>query len=293
MTPRKKVFPPSSDPKKERAAEHIFDHLCRHVVCLTIRYTLLDNRGKAYGKERFLAYSGFVMSINGIWSLVTAGHVLKSLDDYLANKQIKIVSCSLVDYFGKGAAVRSPTPFPIEDTPKAYIDDADLGLDIGLIYLRPLIQQGLEANHILPIREENWVRQHTVEFQAYTLLGFPSELVNQHTKPVDPGEPMNAVVAPVIIGTKRIENPDTELPSSVKIPPSKFPWFIGQLIPPQTPNIVGMSGGPIFGLRGTSDGGLRYWVVAMQSRWFEQCRIILGCPVPIFADLVSQAMYRP
>jgi hypothetical protein len=65
---------------------------------------------------------------------------------------------------------------------------------------------------------------------------------------------------------------------------------MGRVSSAKAPNIKGMSGGPILGLRGTPDGGLRYWVVALQSRWFEQSRIILGCPVPLFATIVQQLL---
>jgi hypothetical protein len=58
------------------------------------------------------------------------------------------------------------------------------------------------------------------------------------------------------------------------------------------PSIVGMSGGPIFGFKKGEDGLLRYWIVAVQSRWRESARIIFGCPVRTFATLVEQELQR-
>jgi hypothetical protein len=291
MRPRNKVWPESPDPERERAVEHIFDHICRHLVCLGIRYALLDDKGhRTDDKEYFIAYSGFVMCIDNVWFILTAGHILKEeLDDNLARKKIELSSCRIVDYFGKDAKVHYPTPFPYEDAPKAYIDDKELGLDIGLIFLRDFFREGMISNGIIPITEENWVHQHKVEFEAHGVLGFPKELVDRHTKPVSTGEPMNSVVAPVLIPLERITDP-TAIPSSVEIPASRYPWFLGRLTPAEVPNIKGMSGGPILGFRGTPDGGLESWVVAVQSCWYEESRIIRGCPVPVFAELIRTAI---
>ena len=60
---------------------------------------------------------------------------------------------------------------------------------------------------------------------------------------------------------------------------SELPWFIGQLPSKAAEfNIKGMSGGPIFGYSLGSDGGLRYWIVALQSRRsIPRPEIVLAC----------------
>jgi hypothetical protein len=290
MRLRNKIWAAHPDPEHERGVEHIFDHLCRHIVCVSFRYAILDERGRRTDKEHFITYSGFVMCVEGVWFILTAGHILKEeLDQNLANKRIEIVSCNIADYFGKDAKVRYPTPFNYEDMPRAYIDDEALGLDIGLIFLRPFFQEGLKANGIVPITEENWLTQHRANFESFMLLGFPKEIVDRHTKPVGPGEPMDGMVGAVLISIEQI-TARSQLPPSVEIPESVHHWFVGRLKPDEVPNIKGMSGGPIFGLRQTPDGGLLYWVVAAQSRWYEKSRIILGCPVPIFAEIIRTAI---
>jgi hypothetical protein len=273
----------------ESAIEHIFGHLCRHVVCLAFQFVALDERGKPTGMEQFMACSAFIMQIRGIWLLITAGHVLKEeLDDNVARRKIRITSCVIADDFGKDAKVHHmPTPFPYEETHRDYVDDPHLGLDVGLIPLRDIFRDGLTANGILPISEANWVHQHRVDFEMYFILGFPKEIVDQHTKPVDLGQAIQAHVKPVLVKVHQITDP-SQIPSTVEIPPSSLPWFVGRIPDTQLNSIKGMSGGPIIGTKGTPDGGFKYWIVALQSRWYEKSRIALGCPVPIFAELIGK-----
>jgi hypothetical protein len=89
--------------------------------------------------------------------------------------------------------------------------------------------------------------------------------------------------AAVIEGIQK--NPE-DAPESTK---SNWPWFIGYVPPGQgVDNIKGMSGGPIFGFRIRGDE-LHYRIAAIQSRWWANSRIILGCPVPIFSYTVCAA----
>ena len=38
------------------------------------------------------------------------------------------------------------------------------------------------------------------------------------------------------------------------------------------------------------DGKRRYWIDAIQSAWIRSKRIIFGCPVPLFAQMVEDAL---
>ncbi|WP_442580324.1 hypothetical protein ACSBOB_33590 [Mesorhizobium sp. ASY16-5R] len=52
-------------------------------------------------------------------------------------------------------------------------------------------------------------------------------------------------------------------------------------------NMVGMSGGPVFGFAG-NEKELRYWIVALQSAWLKDTRTTFACPVPVFAPLLTE-----
>src|SRR5262249_54517786 len=94
-----------------------------------------------------------------------------------------------------------------------------------------------------------------------------------------------AAVQPVMMTVRRLDS----LPADVQ--PTTIPWFVGQL-PRQLdiPDIRGMSGGPILGFRRNKDNQWEYWVVALQSWWFPDRRIIFGCSLPEFAKRVMAAM---
>jgi hypothetical protein len=49
-----------------------------------------------------------------------------------------------------------------------------------------------------------------------------------------------------------------------------------------------MSGGPIFGF--IIGEQIRYWTVALQSAWYSEARVVVGCPISIIAGLISSYM---
>jgi hypothetical protein len=90
-----------------------------------------------------------------------------------------------------------------------------------------------------------------------------------------------------LLPVERTDTPHRELPASV------YPWFIGRVLPLSgLSSIVGMSGGPIFGLKKMPNGEWRYWVVALQSWWDAETKTVYGCPVPIFASLIADWLDR-
>lgn len=259
----------------------------RHVVCLAVQYVALDDNGQPSGKEHFLAISGFMMSFRGLWFLVTAGHVLNDLDNRLKRRELRITSCRLADYFGIDAKIKEPLPFTYdEDTIRGFIDNDQIGLDLGLIFIRDFFRLSLEANGVKAIVEEDWSSIDSISFDAFVLLGFPAELVRRATPSVEQGRSITATVPMTAIGVEYIEDVST-IPDTVPLAESELPYFYGRLIPTDVPKIEGMSGGPIVGMKQTPQG-IRYWIVALQSAWYERSRIIKACPVQIFGIIIDE-----
>jgi hypothetical protein len=269
--------------------KQLHDTFCQHLVCLTVRFTRIGEDGRSDGREECRYYSCFVLSISDRWFLVTAGHALQYINEALDSPRLRLISIRLADFFGdrQGIVLREPTPFVIEKERQFFIDEKSLGLDFGFIPLSDLFRCGLEANGILPIPECNWGPQKGVEFSSYWMLGFPYALTASCNQPVPVGSPRTVTVAPVIISAEEIRNPG-DLPSSVEIPRSKSPWFVGRITADFDENIKGMSGGPIFGLAEMPNEETGYAVVALQSHWYETSRIIVGCPVLVFGQLIAQ-----
>jgi hypothetical protein len=93
-----------------------------------------------------------------------------------------------------------------------------------------------------------------------------------------------------MIALDRIEYEEIGEPPAGEQVPSEC-WFIGRLDPEsQIRDIVGMSGGPIYGFRRNEEGKLLYHVVALQSRWWNTSRTIFGCSLPYFAEEVHRRL---
>jgi hypothetical protein len=88
---------------------------------------------------------------------------------------------------------------------------------------------------------------------------------------------------PVMLRLDAIENERTRR--------SAPEWFTAKIHPEcEIQSIEGMSGGPIFGFRKNAQGQFLFHVVALQSRWDENQRIIFGCSLPYFAEWLHQEM---
>lgn len=248
---------------------------CRHLIglCVTYRY----KNAPAGAADRFNAYSGTLIEIdNGVYFL-TAGHILRYLEAARRSDDVEIKTASLADTFGLNRICDLPIPFDLGSVPFFFVDDDDEGLDFGIIPLAPYYVRLLAKNGVIALGEKNWIHQATLEFDLYWMLGFPEELASKRVPASG-----DALVAPVMFPLRRLSAPPPDRH------PTRHPQFVGQLDPGLSlQSIKGMSGGPIFGFKHDA-GGLRYWIVALQSAWHPQRRIVYGCSLPILASMMSQ-----
>jgi hypothetical protein len=278
----------SSMPSHSReTAQQMLAYFCNHLVALGGAYVELDAAGQEVGEPLFFAFPGFILSVRGIWCLVTAGHSIRDLDDKLQSGRIRLANCFLGDTFGSAPRVPEPTPFFYDDCPKLSIHEPDDGLDFALFPLRPYYRMHLEANGIRAIAEENWVRQDAEVCELFALVGLPTCLVDDPQQLRPCGNRLAGTVSPTLVPLFPIKlHPED-------VPPATFPWFIAEVGAAQAlPDIEGMSGGPIFGFFQDSSGEWQYWIIAVQSRWLPDRRILFACPVPTFAWLVERRLQR-
>jgi uncharacterized protein (DUF433 family) len=260
---------------------------CDHLVVLGGSYVPLDAQGHDAEAEKFFAFSGFILSVRGVWCLVTAGHAVQELEDNLRARRIRLANCCLADYFGSKPRVAEPMPFDYADCGKIFIDDEKEGLDFALLTIRSFYQMSLEANGIRAISEANWIAQDLSACELFALLGLPNCLVDKPWQLVPHGDRFAGVINPALVTVEAITLPPDEMPVS------RYPWFVGRVgAATGLPDILGMSGGPIFGFAKRPDGLWEYWIVAVQSRWRPSSRVIFACPVRTFAHLVEQELQR-
>jgi hypothetical protein len=270
----------------ERAQE-MLAYFCNHLVALCGSYVELDAARQEVGEPVFFSFPGFILSVRGVWCLVTAGHSIQGLDDDLQSGRIRLTDCSLADYFGSAPRVNEPTRFFYEDCPKLSIHEPDDGLDFALIVLRPYYRMNLEANGIRAIAEENWINQNVKACELFALVGFPTCQVD-NPRTLNPfGDRVAGTVNPTLVPVFPVKLHPEEVPRAT------FPWFIAEVgAAARLLDIDGMSGGPVFGFFQDSSGEWRYWIVAVQSRWRQDRRILFACPVPVLAGLVEVRLKR-
>ncbi len=254
---------------------------CRHLVSLSGWYQIMNSDGVPSGEDKFFSYSGFIISIQGVWNFVTAGHILEDLEQKISSKNIKVREVMLVDKFGPNAVSQYSIPFDYTHAPKLFMNDEEEGLDFGLVILRPNYCDLLKANSIVPVLEENWKSIPDEFANNYVMLGLPQQFIQTMAIRDNGSKRMAASVAPAAVGIKRLY----QIPEGVSA--TKFPRFIGKLADSGyvLEDIDGMSGGPIIGF---SQDWHRYWIIAIQSSWLRQRRINFGCLVSVFANLVDE-----
>jgi hypothetical protein len=228
------------------------------------------------------------MEVEGYWLLVTAGHIIHNIETALKQGTARIVRANLIDCLGAGATHIQPIPFPYESAEKYYEYDANKRTDFGFVSIPPLICRNLTVNKIAPVDWPNWMNQESVNFEAFFMLGLPTELMQQHIG--DPGmrDRSHVSITPVMLPVQRL----SEIPNDLKS--IQEPRFYGQILAPDSVlrDIDGMSGGPIIGLRQRSDGWGLYWIVAIQSSWIPSRRIMIAYPFPPLARSIEAELRR-
>lgn len=221
-------------------------------------------------KSRQFIVTAFVLSVENQWFLITAGHCLREIEK-LQLQGTEIVSCALIDTMGANAIDKFTIPFAYEDASPEYLSD-ELEFDYGVILLSLYYRQHLEANGIQPLTEEVWDMQPD-EFDFYKLIGIPYELLEV--------TPEDVKVTTTLLDIEPLKN----WPTSVRV--TTAPQFVGRIsLENRIKSIKGTSGGPIFGFVENPPGTLKYWLVALQSRWLPRSHIVVGCPTKILGQFL-------
>lgn len=240
-------------------------YLLNHTVaiCGTYRYTTGPQ-----DPERAYAYSGCVVASAKNWHILTAGHAIQ---DHLAickSPSIQITGRVLADCFGAAAAHSHPIPFDPTDRVlhSVYVVG---GLDYAVFTLTDNENALLKANGIqtFAFRDKPLGVQ---DFDRYFVVGFPDEITDASPGDSQAGVGLQPVCVPLV--------PVTDSPNAN----GRMVFRIvdkGNL-----KSIVGLSGGPVFGLR-QCDGQVLVYLLAIQSTW-NKVDTTFACTIEeIFNDL--------
>ena len=131
----------------------------------------------------------------------------------------------------------------------------------------------LEANNIQPLNEEVWKKQ-PAKIDFYVLLGVPNQLTNLEIDKIEFTTTLHRIDA---LDNKPEGFPDTD-----------FPLFYGNIVLGDSmTDIEGMSGGPILGFYRNERNELKYWLIALQSTWLKQSKIIKACPTRLLGTYLE------
>jgi hypothetical protein len=251
------------------ADDNLVGFFARHIVPVFFTF-------EKEGQLESLVMTTFVLSIGEHWFLVTAGHCIAEVDRYIES-DCRIAACYLVDSMGLGARHLDPIPFVYARSYPTRLSE-DKSFDYGVMVLSSYYRQLLENNKIVPLSEDVWKRQPpSVDF--YFLLGVPGELVKVESNHVE------------IVPTLHKVQPVGERPQGFT--ETEVPLFYGRIgLGQGMTSIKGMSGGPIFAFFIGTQGQLRYWLIALQSRWLPDSHYIAACPTKILGEVLEAVLHE-
>jgi hypothetical protein len=143
------------------------------------------------------------------------------------------------------------------------------------------------ANGVMAF-DERVFRPLPQEMLRYVVMGLPDQFIT--VRPTSSGNAA-VLVNPTLVPLDRAEPPADMVTS--------FPRFYGRLAgnvqnPHTGVSLAGMSGfsgGPILGFKDGEDGQVRYYLVAIQSGWRPDLRVVAGPLMPAIAAWI-QAQVR-
>jgi hypothetical protein len=223
--------------------------------------------------------SGFVLEIDSIWFIATAGHVFEDINRMMKDYPTRRYTFWLADGFAHTDEPCFTVPLDYHRAEKNYWHDEETGLDFGMIALYSNTQRMLSENHVIPAYEHHFVdsegrfrNMYENKFVAYKMFGLVGELVQQKGK-------NSASITATILNLRKID-----VPSSLQ----RFtqPTFFAE-IKAMDPlkSIKEMSGCPILGFSFDEDNQLRYYFLAIQSGWLKDRdpKVIYACDLPSLA----------
>jgi hypothetical protein len=230
----------------------------RHFVTLTCMQT------PPGAPEHVVLISGFIIEVSGHWFYVTAGHILRDIDQaHAAGSTFDV--WRLGDQSAGGPHRQTGIPFDFVRKDWIVIRDDSVGLDYAALHLRDLYRLALESGRVVPLVKDTW-GDHVTEYDQWVLVGVPAETVAHNGQ---------SLITAKLVGIAVVEADEPEGAGSKA--ENQFYAKLRNGSESHLKNVEGMSGGPLFATK-RQGGDLRYKVIGVQSAWYPLQRIIAVCP---------------
>lgn len=265
----------------------LVDHADDGLVRLFGRHfiTMILGFRESSGRVHTAAYSAFVASHDGEWSLLSAGHNLVQIAE-TANSA-EIVAWDLGDAFAEGPhGGTAPSSLRLADWKYLYSELNRSGIDIAAVTLPPFIVRSLKANNVTPLELADDVdRLAHLPCHHLFLVGCARETTHffgtrlQQLLYCIPVAPLPARdVSP------RLQGDQPRVYGLIR----GDGWSSAGIT-----TIVGTSGGPLFGVWISNDGTtFDYAAVGIQSGWDEASKQIAAWPLGSLSARLAEVKRR-
>ena len=265
--------------------------LHRHVINITYRDHRPDAVEANGGTPPMYHFSAFVAQIDNDWIAVTAGHVFGDLKKAVARGAMPrdwAIDDSTVNpkpHPGTDMKVLYNIAFD-PDKDVIYFDDDVKGMDYAAFKLSPLAVEAMQREGIRPIPEAIWNQTDLEDFPYWLLVGTPSEFV----------ESANGRALAKRHATLHVVQRSGPAPG---FDPTPYQRLYAEVDFDSTDhdgpfNLVGMSGGPIFGIKPSFEKIEDYRLIGVQSaQQWERVKptgnVIAFCAAQPFIKALKQA----
>lgn len=162
----------------------------------------------------------------------------------------------LLDIWSPRSTCKEPILLNFTDASALVEYLPERGLDFAVIVLPDTILQ-MFPQTIYPFTHEQWIHQANLKFDFFAILGIPSVDATQYTGRNGIRHTITTFPNPRVILVEACLDPPSDTQETI------FPQFVGRIHPSETiSDIVGTSGGPIFGFR--KNEKIRYTIGRLQ-----------------------------
>jgi hypothetical protein len=255
----------------------------RHILSLSIAYLM-------EGIPRACWVSGFLVQTKGLLIWMTAGHVLKKLNEIIELKE-GCIKARWIDNCPNKDAQCMPCDYPSLHPISVDVE----GYDFGIVLLRQLYRdQLLKIKENMPLTQVHWSLDDDFKAQGYYLVGLPQEFTKLEQIATSSEAHEYRSSSTIVSVPLMREYPTTHQAES------EF-WkhkdnFYGKVFPIRNDDgdlltdISGMSGGPIFGVVKIDKSRFEYRLIAVQSCWLPQSMFTRGTRFDKVIDILNPAI---
>lgn len=255
-------------PSQFQLMNQFHDHFV--LMLMTFPDTAPSGTGVVYKGRRIIVVSGFVWNWRDRWCWVSAGHIVKALDDLRSNG-FPPISCRLLDR----RTIEGGIPIEINSKNSLWVNRDD-GIDFSVTEIPDNTRQLLEKTGVTALRTPLDVKVSDVS--QFMALGLPTclETVDKAGIIIEEAVCINFQSNVKLVKTD--QRPYGQLACSI---PEDVQF-----------KLDGMSGGPLFGLCRKDDG---YWHLCIMGLIYSAAidgRTLYALPLSSIYEILEDACNR-